>query len=189
MSDYEVAVRTGVCAATQRRLEPAEQFYAVLFETPEGFERRDYGLDSWDGPPSGFFSFWKSRVPETKEKKQLFISGDALAHLFVRLGDCQEEVKKHFRFVLSLILMRKRLLKYEQTSRKGGSEYWRMKLVRDQSTHEVLNPKMTDEQIEKVSRELGAILHGDAGAFAKLDAEGAETESETELSQSGEGAA
>ena len=189
MSDYEVAVRTGVCAATKRRLEPAEQFYAVLFETPEGFERRDYSLDSWDGPPSGFFSFWKSRVPETKEKKQLFISGDALTHLFVRLGDCGEEVKKHFRFVLSLILMRKRLLKYEQTSRQGDSEYWRMLLVRDQSKHEVLNPKMTDEQIEKVSRELGAILHGDAGAFARLDAEGAKTETETELSQASEGAA
>lgn len=188
MSDYEVAVRTGVCAATQRRLEPAEQFYAVLFETPEGFERRDYGLDSWEGPPSGFFSFWKSRVPETREKKQLFIDGDALTHLFVRLGDCREEVKKHFRFVLGLILMRKRLLKYQQTSHRGDSEYWQMQIVRDQSMHEVLNPRMTDEQIEKVSRELGAILHGDAGAFAKLHAEGAESEPETKIGQAGEGA-
>ena len=189
MSDYEVAVRTGVCAATQRRLEPAEQFYAVLFETPEGFERRDYSLGSWEGPPSGFFSFWKSRVPEAKEKKQLFIDGDALTHLFLRLGDCREEVKKHFRFVLGLILMRKRLLKYQQTSRKGDSEYWRMLLVRDQSTHEVLNPRMTDEQIEKVSRELGAILHGDAGAFERLDAEGAESKPEPTLGQGGEGVA
>lgn len=179
MDDYQVAVRTGVCAATQRHFEPAEEFYAVLFETAEGFERRDYGLDSWAGPPDGFFSFWKSRIPETREKKQLFISPEALTQLFVRLGDSREEVKKHFRFVLSLILMRKRLLKYQQTSRRGDSEYWRMLLVRDQSTHEVLNPKMTDEQIENVSRELGAILHGDTGAFARLNAEEADAQAET----------
>ncbi len=188
MSDYQVAARTGVCAATQQQLEPGEQFYAVLFETPEGFERRDYGLDSWQGPPSGFFSFWKSRVPETKEKKRLFVSGEALTQLFLRLGDCREEVKKHFRFVLALILMRKRLLKYLETSHRGGSEYWRMQLVAAQSTHEVLNPRMSDEQIEKVSRELGAILHGDAGAFEKLDTAGSEPAPEAKVGQ-GDGSA
>ena len=68
--------------------------------------------------------------------------------------------------VLALILMRKRLLKYEQTQREGDSEIWQMRLMKDRSEHSVANPRLTDDQIEDVSRQLGAILHTDAGEFA-----------------------
>ena len=46
MSNYEIAHRTGVCALTQRTLLPGDQFYAVLFDTPDGFERRDYSTEA-----------------------------------------------------------------------------------------------------------------------------------------------
>ena len=171
VTDYEIAHQTGVCAATQRALQPGEQFYAVLFETMDGFERRDYSLASWQTPPDGYFCFWKTRVPKKEDKPQRFIDTASIADLFVRLAEHKEEVKQHFRFVLGLILMRKRLLTYERTLRSEAGEFWRMRLVRDQSTHDVLNPQMTEEQIEAVGRELGALLHGDSQAYAKLKAQ------------------
>ncbi len=36
-----------------------------------------------------------------------------------------------------------------------------MRLGKEGEVHRVLNPRLTDEEIEGVSRELGAILHGD----------------------------
>ncbi len=186
MTDYEIAHLTGVCAATQRQLEAGEEFYAVLFETLDGFERHDYCLEAWQSPPDGYFSYWKSRVPKKQEKQRLFVDSDAMINLFLRLADRQEQVKQHFRFVLALILMRKRLLKYEQTLHQEGVEYWQMRLVRDQSVHDVLNPRMSDEQIEAVSRELGAILHGDSSAFAKLDAQPPESDPAVQPQETGE---
>ena len=171
MSDYEIAHQTGVCAVTQRTLQPGEQFYAVLFDTPDGFERRDYSTEAWESPPENYFSYWKSRVPKKKEKKRLFVNNDVLVDLMLRLADREEQVKQHFRFVLSLILMRKRLLKYEQTVHEEGIEYWHMRLVRDQSIQAIVNPRMTDDQIAAVSAELGAILHGDSTAFERFDAD------------------
>lgn len=176
MSNYEIAHRTGVCALTQRTLLPGDQFYAVLFDTPDGFERRDYSTEAWENPPENYFSYWKSRVPEKKEKKRLFVNNDVMVDLMLRLADREEEVKQHFRFVLSLILMRKRLLKYEQTVHEEGIEYWHMRLTRDQSVHAIVNPRMTDDQIAAVSAELGAILHGDATAFERFDADPPGTE-------------
>ena len=99
-----------------------------------------------------------------------------MVDLMLRLADREEEVKQHFRFVLSLILMRKRLLKYEQTVYEEGIEYWHMRLTRDQSMHAIVNPQMTDDQIAAVSAELGAILHGDATAFERFDADAPATE-------------
>ena len=156
---------------TQRTLQPGEKFYAVLFETPGGFDRRDYSADAWESPPENYFSYWKSRVPQKPEKKRLFVNDDVMVDLMLRLADREEEVKQHFRFVLSLILMRKRLLKYEQTVHEEGIEYWHMRLTRDQSVQEIVNPRMTDDQIAAVSAELGAILHGDATAFERFDAD------------------
>ena len=169
MSDYEIAHRTGVCAVTQRTLQPGEKFYAVLFDTPDGFDRRDYSAEAWENPPQDYFSYWKSRVPPKQGKKRLFVNDEVMVDLMLRLAGREEEVKQHFRFVLSLILMRKRLLKYEQTVHAEGIEYWRMRLTRDQSIQEIVNPRMTDAQIATVSAELGAILHGDATAFERFD--------------------
>ncbi len=171
MSDYEIAHQTGVCAITQRTLQPGEKFYAVLFDTPHGFDRRDYSAEAWEDPPEDYFSYWQSRVPQKQEKKRLFVNNDIMVDLMLRLADREEAVKQHFRFVLSLILMRKRLLKYEQTVHQDGVEYWHMRLTRDQSIQAIMNPRMTDDQIAAVSAELGAILHGDATAFERFDAD------------------
>ncbi len=179
MGDYEFAHQTGVCAVTQRTLQPGEEFYAVLFDTPDGFDRRDYSAAVWENPPENYFSYWKSRVPQKQEKKRLFVNNDVMVDLLLRLTDREEEVKQHFRFVLSLILMRKRLLKYEQTVHEEGIEYWHMRLTRDQSIHAIVNPRMTDDQIAAVSAELGAILHGDATAFERFDADAPAKEPDT----------
>jgi hypothetical protein len=105
-------------------------------------------------------------VPPAEKKKQLLVDNEMLVSFFLRLADRSEAIRVHFRFVLGLILLRKRLLRYESTETRDGVERWRMTLASDKSAHEVVNPRLTDDQIEAVSAELGAILHGDMGAWA-----------------------
>lgn len=163
MEQWEVTRCSGVCTATGRALAEGEEHYAVLVEEGESFRREDYSLEAWSGPPAGAFCFFKTRVPFKEKKKRLLVDDDVLVNFFTRLADATEEARVHFRFVLALILMRKRLLKYEQTEREGDAEIWIMRLVRDKDgpSHRVRNPRLNDTQIEQVSRELGAILHGD----------------------------
>ena len=51
----------------------------------------------------------------------------------------------------------------ESACSEGSVETWTMTLPRDQSVHQVVNPNLTDEQIEGVSEQLSAILHSDMG--------------------------
>jgi len=132
----------------------------VLFEDGEEFRREDYSQEAWEKPPQGAFCCFKSRMPaKEQEKKRLLVDDELLVDFFVRLKDETEPVRRQFRFVLALILMRKRLLKYEQTRRQGEHEVWQMRLMKDRSVHSVVNPRLADDQIEDVSRQLGAILH------------------------------
>lgn len=163
---WEVEPAAGQCAVTGRRLEEGEEFYSVLFEDGEGFRRSDYSLASWNGPPEGSYCHFKSRIPIKQKRKKLLVCNEILINFFLRLGEETELGRLRFRFVLALILMRKRLLRYEGSAVEGDTEVWRMVLMTDRSEHRVTNPRLTDEQIEGVSSQLSAILHGDMGEWA-----------------------
>lgn len=160
MTDFEVSRPVGQCSVTGRTFVEGEIFYSALFAAGEGFERKDYCEDQWAGPPEGALCFFKTRMPRKEEPKRTFVDDDLLINFFTRLADNDDASKLRFRFVLSLILLRKRLLKYDRTIREGGVEYWEMRLMRDKSAHKVLNPRLTDDEIEDLTGQLGSILAG-----------------------------
>jgi len=162
MQQWETTKPTGVCSVTGRPLEEGEEYYAVFFEEGDSFRRVDCSLGAWKGQPEGAFCFFKTKVPiQAEKKKKLLVDDEMLVNFFERLANEDEPARLHFRFVLALILMRKRILRYQETTHDDGAEYWLMRLVKEKSMHRVLNPHLTDEQIEGVSKQLGAILNGD----------------------------
>ncbi len=164
---WEVGSTTGECSTSGKSLAEGEEFYAVLFDEGSTFRRVDYSVDAWPGPPEGAYCFFKTRVPVKEKKKRLLVDNEILVSFFLRLVDETELVRVQFRFVLALILMRKRLIKYDGTKTEGDVETWRMILVSDKSVHEIVNPQLTDDQIEGVSEQLTAILHGDMGEWVE----------------------
>ncbi len=161
--EWELESSTGCCAVTGRALEEGEEFFTVLLEDGESFRRVDYSLEAWEGPPEGCFCSFKTRVPVKGKPKKLLVNNELLLAFFVRLADETEVVRLQFRFVLALILMRKRLLRYEGTTMEDGREVWNMIRADDKSAHRVVNPRLSDDQIQGVSEQLGAILHSDSG--------------------------
>ncbi len=170
MEQWEVARCTSVCSASGRELVENEPIYAVLYDEGDTFRREDYSIEDWPGPPADCYCFFKTSVPAREKKKRLLLDDEVLISFFTRLADETLDERIRFRFVLALILMRKRILKYEQTTEEECNEVWHMRLVREQSIHKVVNPHLDDSQIDSVSRQLGAILHGDMGDFDELDA-------------------
>lgn len=166
VEEWGVSKATGQDAETGRPLAEGEVYYAVLFETPDGFERKDYSEASWTGPPEGAFCYWKSRVPIRETKTEpLVVDVALLMELFLRLEDETTEIKQQLRFVLALLLMRKKQLRFDGAVREDGREYWRMLRVADKSEHKVLNPRLDEPTVERLSHQLTAILSGDVEAI------------------------
>ena len=161
MQQWQIQQSAGRCVKTGRALGEGERYYAVLFEDGESFRREAYCMEAWEGPPDGAYCSFKTRVPQKEKKKRLLVDDDVLINFFTRLADETQPVRLQFRFVLALILMRKRILKYEETLLDGGLEFWLMRLSKQSEVYRVLNPRLSDDEIENVSQELGAILHGD----------------------------
>lgn len=164
---WQVEPVTGVCAVSGKKFEEGDEFYTVLFEEGETFRRVDYCIDAWEGSPKDSFCYFKTRVPVKQKRKKLLVNNELLTNFFIRLEDETEPVRVQFRFVIALILMRKRLLRYIDSKTKDNLETWNMTMMPDRSAHTVVNPQLTDDQIEGVSAQLSAILHGDMGEWAE----------------------
>jgi hypothetical protein len=161
MDEWEINKPLGQCYGTERKIESGEEYFAALVETEEGLQRRDFCADYWESRKPDVFCYWKSRLPEPGQKKQLFVDDQMLMAFFERLEKETEPEKINFRFVLALILMRKRILKYDDTRTEDGREIWRLRIVGDKQVVEVLNPNLDGEQIEQLSSQIGEILHTD----------------------------
>jgi hypothetical protein len=107
------------------------------------------------------FCYWKTRLPHPNQKKQIFVDDEMLLAFFERLGKETEQEKVNFRFVLALILMRKRRLKYDATRVEDAKEIWRLRIVSEKQIVEVINPHLDEEQIEQLSSQIGQILQTD----------------------------
>src|SRR5689334_16280792 len=122
---YEVGRPGGKCVVSGRAIDPGEKYIAALRETPTGFERLDVAMEHWDTlDKTDLLASWQTIMPQAEQKKKLFVDDEVLCTLFERLADTQEPAKLNFRFVLGLILMRKRLIVYEDTHNDGDRELW-----------------------------------------------------------------
>ena len=107
------------------------------------------------------YCFWKTKLAAPNEKKELFISDDMLMAFFERLANETEPEKVSFRFVLALVLMRKRRLKYDSTKNDDGREIWRLTMSGEKDLVEVVNPHLNEDQIEQLTSQIGQILQAD----------------------------
>ncbi len=190
---YDIQRPTGRCAITGQPLDPGQQYMAVLIEadnqsshesvaggvtaetsnTPDGhpaigLRRIDISLHAWDQGhrPDRLFCHWRSTVPQPNEKKKTFVDDSVLMDLIHRLDRSDQPERLSFRFVLALLLMRKKLLRYDtcekRTDENGCTlEWWRMTPKGGDESIDVLNPQLNDEQIQQVTAQLGQILESD----------------------------
>ncbi len=176
-----------LCAACQTELTAGSPCWAALVEWPatekrekadEGkppYERLDFCVSCWEAgkrpnPPAEMFSWWRAQLTLGEKKPSLFVDDSVLLDLFNRLADRHDAQDVRFRFVLALLLMRKRLLRYEGTAALSAAqqqqfagtnplpELWRMQPRGQEPETLVINPHLTTEQIAEVSTQLSGIL-------------------------------
>lgn len=158
MTEYRIQPNSRRCSVSGRELRPGEKYYSVLLEQPEGFVRQDYGSDVWQGPPERAFSFWMGRVAAADEKQKPRFDDDLLLDCFNRLEGQPDAARVNFRYVLALLLMRRKRFKFEETTMVGGVEHLCLKCARTGDKTLVLNPQLSDEEMAQVQEEVVKVL-------------------------------
>lgn len=161
MTDYQIQSSTRRCALTGEELRPGDSYYSVLLEEGGTWIRKDYSARAWQGPPEGAFSFWKGRLGEGKPARRAVIDDELLMDCFHRLEGEQENSKVAFRYVLGLLLIRRKRLHLEGTHREGEQEYLQLRGTRKGERYQLLDPGLSDEELEYVQEDVFRVLGWD----------------------------
>lgn len=165
MAEYEIGRSGGHCSGCGQALAGGQEFFSAVVERPGGLERKDWCAACWTGPPADALCHFRTRLAAREPRRRTFVDDAVLLEFFGRLGESPDDpVRRDFRFVLALILMRKRLLKYERTERDGGLDYWLLRLVRDGTHYRVLDPKLDEARVQLLTGELSVVLADSAAA-------------------------
>jgi hypothetical protein len=161
--DFEVKACTRRCKATDRQLEPGEVYYSVLEVRGADVIRHDFSSEAWNGPPEGAFGWWKSRIPEPTARQIKLAPNDVLLELFDRLADGLEH--RDMRYVLALLLIRRRVLRAENSPAELASdrppssvETLVVHCPRRDATYEVPVAMPSGERIDQIQQQLSELL-------------------------------
>lgn len=174
VKDFKISKTQGLCTKCNQTLEPGEEIYALVRADEEELERQDFHLKCFcndeasqetlienmqDDP--NVLGVWRTHIPRPEEKKKLLIDNALLINFFERLEGQTEPAKLKFRYVLTLILMRKRLLNYEGMITANDIDTWKMRVRGTDRYYQVIDPKLDEQQVSEVSASLGEIMEGD----------------------------
>lgn len=171
MASYPISRPAGVCAATGAPIGVGERFVAALVEREESeeLERQDFSERAWregarPAAPLRVFACWRAAMPAPGAKPRTILLGDdELLDLFEQLGEAEEPRRQAFRYLLALLLIRKKLLRYEG-QRPGVLLVRRKGEGPELPAVEILDPGSASEALGAAIEQLGEIM--DLGAAA-----------------------
>jgi len=186
-TDYEIGRPGNRCAVSGRELAVGEPFVGALLEIPEAddLERVDICPEVWDASRGQemhivevterrdgeeararrrVFAHWHGVIPETNKKTDPLIGADSLMGIFDSLDGTDDPKRVAFRYVLSLLLVRKRLLVLVG-QRASGAQDPAVLLVRRKADGpegevvEVTDPALDEQSIVEVTEQLQSVLN------------------------------
>ncbi|MDX1964557.1 MAG: hypothetical protein SFX18_15505 [Pirellulales bacterium] len=158
MFEFELQHRTRNCFATGQELAAGETYFTVLLRQGAQIERRDYSVAGWNGPPTECVAWWKAQVPlPTATTKPRWAPNEVLLKFFEDLAGRPEQAD--LRYVLTLLLIRRRLLRLESSERDAqGIERLRVHCPRLDCEFEILAIVPEDSRVTEIQRELGRLF-------------------------------
>lgn len=161
--DFRIGRRSAACSACSVALVPGATVSSALFKetAPAGetFVRRDFcascfGDAARRGEP---FSWWTAVLPPAAEKKAVFDLGVAREFLLRLLREDEPE-RASLRYLLVLLLMRKKAVKVTDQFTRDGAEAMVLSVPPDEQVFEVPCLPIDEAEAAKLREDLGRLF-------------------------------
>ena len=159
---YDLGRHAGRCHATGEAFEPGDPYVATLVEREddEALDRLDFSESAWSSGarPDRLFAFWSARAPEGKEPERVVIEPGSLLGVLESLAEATDPKRVAFRYVLALLLLRKRVLEPAPGAGDGVLLLRRRGERRDDPPFEIADPGLTPEALADATDRVAELL-------------------------------
>jgi hypothetical protein len=161
-AEWTIQGRADRCAATGAEFSDGEYFYTLLFEEKDGFRREDLSEAAFqaraaDAPAP--FSFWKSKYEAAPPPAPEALGKQTAEDLLRRYMAEESPQYANARYILALMLERKRMIKEVEVRTSENGQL--VRIYEHAKTGEVLiipDPQLKLSQLEEVQNEVAGML-------------------------------
>ena len=160
MSQWSFHHRLAECKACSRPFQDGERHPSGLrFEAGE-LCRDDFCDGCWPESEGDMLIWWYTHHRTAPQKRTLKLDLEALETLFLKLAEVDTEPARELRYLLCLLLMRKRRLKLERVRRGRDGESLVVRRPRRKDAHDVPVFDFEPARIEALRGRLQEIFEG-----------------------------
>ena len=152
--DFNIRPVAKSCAKSGRVFLPGDECWSVLFEKDGQLVRQDFSSEAWSGPPADAIGHWRCQVPDTVESGRPKFDPDSLFDYFLQLSDSPNQVQQQYRYVLALLLLRKRRLILEEVIDVDDRQTMRLTGSGGEGPFDVAEEELSEDQIDRFQQQL-----------------------------------
>ncbi|HSI11584.1 MAG TPA: hypothetical protein VK961_06045 [Chthoniobacter sp.] len=159
--EWSIQSRANRCAATGVEFQDGDYFYTLLYEEGAGLRREDISEAAWKERNDNQqpYSFWRSKyeapapaAPDTIPKH----TAEDLLRRYMEESSAQHAAA---RYLLAVMLERKRILKEVEAKQTGDGVLTRIyQHVKSGEVFVIPDPQLRLDQIEQVQNEVSSLL-------------------------------
>jgi hypothetical protein len=168
MIDWNIQSRAHACQACQAPFADKQTFHTLLFDQKHAYERLDVCEKCWADQYSqngaarqGFVSHWHGIYTVPPAAPPEAIGRDTAESLLRKLVEQNDPAHAGARFILAVMLERKRILKVKAQLHEGGQRVFIYEQGKTGDLFQIADPDLQLDQLEEVQRDVAHLLeHG-----------------------------
>ena len=163
MNDWRIHRREVLCGQCQRPFEEGEALYSLLYLADEPLRREERCgkcfVDPGQAAEGLSVLYWRTKHA-TDRARRLAVDFDAIEELFVALESRKEPRSMELRYLLALLLLRKKRLKLVGVRRGEAGETMCLRRPRRTEEFEVAVFELDGERARALKADLARIFEG-----------------------------
>jgi len=112
--------------------------------------RLDFSEEGWVPPPAGLVAHWRCEVPEPSTSPKKSLDVDDLMRQFEQLNEEASSSQDKFRYVLALLLLRRRRLRFDGTKIVDDQECLEVTGTRGEGTFLIPDQQLDDAEVQEL---------------------------------------
>jgi hypothetical protein len=168
MIDWNIQARAHACQACQKPFVDKQPFHTLLFDERQGYHRLDVCEDCWKAQFSqgavdkkGFVSHWQSVYTPPPAAAPEAIQKDTAETLLRKLVEQNAPEHAGARYILAVMLERKRILKVKTQVTENGTRVFIYEHGKSGDLFSIPDPKLELDHLEQVQKDVANLLeHG-----------------------------
>jgi len=159
-SEWEIKSRGEICSATGRAFGEGESFYTLLYREKDGFRREDLCEEAFKqrDAQNKPFSFWRSKFEPPAPPPPEALGKETAEDLLRRYIDENQPHHANARYILALMLERKKLFKHKDTQVDGDEKLLIYEHAKTGEVFMIHDPQLRLDQIAAVQEQVAELL-------------------------------